>query len=147
MRTRIRLALLVAILLPISSVAGEVLYFPKTELDAAFAKGTPLTENALYKIHASRRDAPGLGEVHATDTDIIYVLSGRATFVTGGRLVEPEQIAPHEVRGPRIEGGTAHALVPGDVIVVPSGTPHWFQAVEGPLTYYVVKATGARTPR
>ena len=38
-----------------------------------------------------------------------------------------------------MEGGEAHELRPGDVIVVPNGTPHWFKAVPGPMTYYVVK--------
>lgn len=126
---------------------GEVLHFAKPRVDAAFAKGMPLTENALYKVHASRRDAPGIGEVHVTDTDIIYMLSGMATFVTGGELVAPEQIAPNELRGPSLVGGSERTLVPGDVIVVPNGTPHWFKAVEAPVTYYVVKATDAGAAR
>jgi mannose-6-phosphate isomerase-like protein (cupin superfamily) len=142
-----RLAFLAAILLPISSVAGDVLHFAKPEVEAAFARGRPLTENALYKIHASRRDAPGIGEVHVTDTDIIYVLSGRATFVTGGVLVAPQEIAPNELRAERIAGGVERVLAAGDVIVVPSGTPHWFKAVDGPVTYYVVKATDAGAAR
>jgi mannose-6-phosphate isomerase-like protein (cupin superfamily) len=131
---------------PALASAGDVLYFPKHDVDAAFARGMPLTENALYKIHASRRDAPGVGEVHVADTDIIYVLSGRATFVTGGKLVDATETAPGELRGPRIEGGATRELVAGDVVVVPNGTPHWFKAVDGPVTYYVVKATdgGAR---
>ncbi len=123
--------------------AGEVLLFSKAQVDAAFAKGMPLTENALYKVHASRRDAPGVGEVHVADTDIIYVLAGSATFVTGGALVEPKEIAPGELRGPAIAGGRERRLSPGDLIVVPNGTPHWFKAIDGPVTYYVVKATDA----
>ena len=27
----------------------------------------------------------------------------------------------------------------GDVMVIPAGVPHWFQDVQGPLTYFVVK--------
>jgi glc operon protein GlcG len=117
-----------------------------TELDAArvaaaFAKGAPLLENDLYKIHASRRDAAGEAEVHARDTDILYVLEGTASFVTGGRIVDGAEIAPDEIRGPRIEGGTQRTLAPGEVVVVPNGTPHWFEAVPGPFVYYVVKVT------
>ena len=132
---------------PVSTAAGEVLYFAKPQVDAAFANGMPLTENALYKVHASRRDAPGVGELHVTDTDIIYMLSGTATLVTGGELVAPSQIAPNELRGPSIAGGSERRLVPGDVIIVPNGTPHWFKAVEAPVTYYVVKATDAGAAR
>jgi uncharacterized RmlC-like cupin family protein len=150
MRSHTPLALLVLlalILLPVSSIAGDVLHFAKPVVDAAFAKGMPLTENALYKIHASRRDAPGIGEVHVADTDIIYVLSGRAAFVTGGSLVAPEEIAPNELRGERIEGGVERTISAGDLIVVPNGTPHWFKAVDSPVTYYVVKATDAGAAR
>ena len=45
---------------------------------AAFAKGMPLLETSEYKIHASRRDAPGVAEIHTRDTDIIHVLEGSA---------------------------------------------------------------------
>ena len=56
-------------------------------MKAAFAKGTILLDGSNdrnYMIHASRRDTPGMPEIHTKDTDIIYVLGGRATFVTGG---------------------------------------------------------------
>ena len=141
MSIRIAWALAAALLLPAAAHADDVLYFPRRDVDAAFAHGRPLTENAAFKVHASRRDAPGVGEVHAVDTDILYVLSGSAMFVTGGTLVAPTQVAPNEVRGERIAGGVMRRIGPGDVVVVPSGTPHWFQAVDGPVVYYVVKAT------
>lgn len=111
---------------------------------AAFAQGAPLLENAAYKIHASRRDAPGSAEVHVRDTDIIYVLEGTARFVTGGRVVAGKEVAQDEIRGPRIEGGTTRELAPGQIVVVPNGTPHWFEAVPGPFVYYVVKVTAAQ---
>ena len=72
---------------------------------AAFAKGMPLLETSEYKIHASRRDAPGVAEIHTRDTDIIHVLEGSATFVTGGTVVEPKTIAADEIRGKEIKGG------------------------------------------
>lgn len=147
MRVRVLLAAVLLIALPLGARAGDVIHFSSEQVAAAFAKGAPLTENALYKIHASRRDAPGVGEVHAADTDIIYVLSGIAIFVTGGKLVDAKAIAPNELRGPTIAGGTQRRLEPGDVIVVPNGTPHWFKAVDGPVTYYVVKATDAEAAR
>lgn len=108
---------------------------------SAFAQGRPLLETRQYKIHASRRDGPGMAEVHVRDTDIVYVLEGTATLVTGGSVVEPATVAPDEIRGPAIEGGVSRSLVPGDVVVVPDGVPHWFQQVEPPFLYYVVKTT------
>ncbi|HEX5050697.1 MAG TPA: heme-binding protein [Planctomycetota bacterium] len=118
---------------------GPVTHIASADVAAAFAVGRPLLEVPDYKIHASLRRAPGLAEVHDDETDVIYVLGGTATLVTGGSVVEPQPIAPHEVRGKSIAGGSVHQLAPGDVLVVPQGTPHWFQQVAAPFTYYVVK--------
>jgi len=107
-----------------------------------FVKGRPLIETAAYKVHASRRDAPGIVEVHARDTDIFYVLDGTATLVTGGRTIDARTTAPDEIRGARIEGGTTRPLARGDVVIIPSGVPHWFRDVQAPFLYYTVKVTG-----
>ena len=108
---------------------------------AAFAKGGPLLETGAFKVHASRRDSPGVAEVHARDTDIIYVLEGVATLVTGGIALDPKTIGPDEIRGKEIKGGRARRISKGDVIVVPNGVAHWFKHVDGTLIYYVVKVT------
>lgn len=118
-----------------------ITYIQKEAVSAAFQKGAPLFETPEFKVHASHRDGPGMAEVHEKDTDILYVLKGSATLVTGGKLVDGKVTATDEVRGARIEGGETRQLVPGDVLVVPAGTPHWFQAVPGPFDYYVVKTT------
>lgn len=120
---------------------APVTYFEKEKVAAAFAKGAVLFDKSdKYMVHASRRDQPGLGELHTKDADIIYVLEGTATFVTGGTLVEPRDIAADEIRGKEISGGETRKLVKGDVIIVPAGTPHWFKEVSNPFLYYVVKA-------
>jgi glc operon protein GlcG len=90
-------------------------------------------------VHTSRREKAGLAEVHTLDTDIIYVLDGTATFVTGGTAVDPKTVAPDEIRGTRIDGGDTRQLVKGNVIIVPSGTPHWFKDVSGTFLYYTIK--------
>jgi glc operon protein GlcG len=121
---------------------SPVTYFNKEQVAAAFAKGAVLLDGAgrNYMVHASRREAAGQAEVHARDTDIIYVLDGTATFVTGGTVVDGKTTAPDEIRGASISNGETRRLVKGDVMVVPAGTPHWFQQVQGPFLYYVVKA-------
>jgi len=119
----------------------KVTYFDNSKVSAAFAKGVPLLEISNYKIHASRRTEAGLAEVHVKDTDIIYVLEGSATFITGGTVVDGKTTAQDEIRGKEISGGEARTITKGDVIVVPAGTPHWFKAVQGPLLYYVVKVS------
>lgn len=123
------------------AVSAPVTYLPKEKVAAAFAKGVPLYETADYKVHASRREGAGMAEVHLRDTDILHVLSGSATFVTGGSVVDGKTTAPDEVRGREIAGGETREIVPGDVVVVPAGVPHWFKRVSAPMTYFVVKAT------
>jgi mannose-6-phosphate isomerase-like protein (cupin superfamily) len=116
-------------------------------VSAAFVRGAPLIEVADYKIHASRRDGPGIAEVHTRDTDIAYVLEGSATLITGGRAVGLQAVAPEELRGRAIEGGETRELVKGDVVVIPNGVPHWFKEVKAPFLYYVVKVRQAnRSP-
>ncbi len=145
--TSLGLAALVA-LGPATRAAGrEVTYLPSEKVAAGFAKGMPLVEQENYKVHASRREAPGQVEVHAQDTDIIHVLTGTATFVTGGTMAGGKEIGPEEVRGTAIEGGETRTLKPGDVVIVPNGTPHWFKAVPGPMTYFVVKVRAAGDSR
>jgi len=118
-------------------------YLPAAKVSAAFAKGRPLLETEGYKIHASRREAPGMAEMHVRDTDIIYVLDGTATLVTGGEVVDGKTTALDEIRGASIRGGAPQRLAKGDVFVVPNGLPHQFTEVQGPFLYYVVKATAS----
>lgn len=137
MRTTIPALLLAATPL----FAADVRHFPAAQVNAAFAKGDVLFggDGGNYMVHASRRDAAGQAEIHAKDADVIYVLDGAATIVTGGTVPDARSIAPDEVRGATIHGGTTRRLAKGDVMIIPSGTPHWFQEVDGPVLYYVVK--------
>ncbi|MFO1425578.1 MAG: cupin domain-containing protein [Steroidobacteraceae bacterium] len=113
------------------------------EVQAAFASGATggtLLERAAFRVNASRRDGAGEPEVHLRDTDIFYVLEGRATVVTGGELVEPRVTGPGEIRGTDLRGGSEQRLGPGDVLTIPHGVPHWFRSVKPPFRYYVVKS-------
>jgi quercetin dioxygenase-like cupin family protein len=92
-----------------------------------------------FKVMNIRRDAPGEAEVHTQDTDIFYVLDGTAKFVTGGTVVQPRNTSPEEIRGSAIQGGQAHSLQKGDVMVIPKGVPHRFEEVTPPFFYFVVK--------
>ena len=122
-----------------------VVYIDAGRTRAAFAKGQPLVETTAYKVHASRREGPGMAEIHTLDTDIIYVLEGGATIVTGGKAVNTKEVALNEIRGSAIDGGAAQRLSRGDLFIVPHGVPHWFTDVQAPFLYYVVKATTAQT--
>lgn len=126
----------------LNAAPPPVAYFDKRAAAAAFADGSSILFNneQSYMVQASRRERPGVAEVHVRDTDIIYVLQGSATFVTGGAVAETASVVPDEIRGQSIEGGETRQLGKGDVIIVPAGTPHWFKEVSNPFLYYVVKA-------
>ncbi|HSS98397.1 MAG TPA: heme-binding protein [Terriglobales bacterium] len=117
-------------------------YFEKNKVDDAFAKGAVLFDGAdgrNYMVHASRREKPGQAEFHSKDADIIYVLQGTATFITGGEIIDGKTTAPDEIRGASIKGGETRKISKGDVIIVPHSTPHQFVEVTDPFLYYVVK--------
>ena len=118
-----------------------VLFFDATQVSASFSAGAVLLDgnDRNYMVHTSRRDKPGLAEIHGLDTDIIYVVEGKATIVTGGTAVEAKEVAPNEIRGTRIEGGDTRQLSKGQVIIVPNNTPHWFKEVNGEFLYYTIK--------
>src|SRR5262249_18669364 len=126
----------------VASPAAPVAYFDKSKVDEAFAKGSVLLDGSdgrNYMVHASRREKPGQAEIHAKDTDVIYVLDGSATFITGGEAVDAKTTAPNELRGSSIRNGQTRQIAKGDIIVVPNGVPHQFIAVTNPFLYYVVK--------
>ena len=126
----------------VSSAAMQpVLFFDASKVTTSFSNGSVLLDgmNRNYMVHTSKREKPGQAEIHKLDTDIIYVLQGSATFVTGGTAVDAKVIAADELRGTRIDGGDTRQLVKGDVIVVPNNTPHWFKEVNGTLLYYTIK--------
>jgi glc operon protein GlcG len=129
-----------------ASMSGDpspvVSYWDKSKVQDAFSKGSVLfdgSDGRNYMVHASRREKPGQAEIHTKDADVIYVLDGTATLVTGGEAVDAKTIAPDELRGSSIHNGQARQIAKGDVIIVPHGVPHQFSEVTNPFLYYVVK--------
>jgi glc operon protein GlcG len=119
--------------------AADVTYVPHDKVGAALAKGGPLVNASDLLVSGSHRDKAGKVEVHDKETDVIYIVSGGATFVTGGTMVGGKNTKAGQWLGDDIKGGQAHHMSPGDVIVVPAGTPHWFKEVPSQVSYYVVK--------
>ena len=128
------------------AVSGDpspaVSYWDKSKVDEAFSKGSVLfdgSDGRNYMVHASRREKPGQAEIHTKDADVIYVLQGTATFITGGEAIDAKNTAADELRGTSIKGGQTRKIAKGDVIIVPHCVPHQFLEVTDPFLYYVVK--------
>ena len=122
-----------------SSKMAEVFHAPSDKVIAKFETGGLLLDTAQYKVDAGRRQAPGEVEFHNWVTDIMYVVQGTATVVTGGEMVNSREVKTGEVRAEAIKGGATHHLAKGDVLVIPNGVPHQFTEVSKPFLYYVVK--------
>jgi mannose-6-phosphate isomerase-like protein (cupin superfamily) len=117
------------IVLAAADGASTVTYIDHDKVAAAVAKGGSLVTSQDYLVSGSHRSGRGQVEVHEKETDVIYVVDGEATFVTGGTMVGGKATKPGQLLGSDIEGGETHHLSRGDVIVVPAGTPHWFKEV------------------
>lgn len=128
-----------AVLLAATGGSGNVSYVGHDKVAAALAKGGGLVNQSDLTVSGSHRDKAGQVEVHEKETDVIYVVDGEATFVTGGTMVGGKVTKPGQLLGSDIQGGETHHLTKGDVVVVPAGTPHWFKEVPHQVSYYVVK--------
>jgi mannose-6-phosphate isomerase-like protein (cupin superfamily) len=86
------------------------------------------------------RNRSGLGEEHWNYADVFYILDGSATVVTGGELVDAKTTAPGELRGSSVNGGSRQEVKAGDIVHIPSGTPHQMLLPQGAtVTYFVLK--------
>jgi mannose-6-phosphate isomerase-like protein (cupin superfamily) len=88
------------------------------------------------------KDLPGDANLHRVNTtEIYYMLSGTATLVTGGTMVDAYEAptSPTSLRAPRVEGGVSRRVVPGDVVIIPGHTPHWWSALESDIEYLIFR--------
>jgi len=88
------------------------------------------------------QSVPGDANLHRVNTtEIYYMLSGTATLVTGGTMVDAYQPATSStsLRAPRIDGGKTRRVGPGDVVVIPGHTPHWWSSLDSDIEYMIFR--------
>ena len=139
MKNLVLVAFVFATAVSLTAADKAVTYVDHDKVSAALTKGGPLVTANDLLVSGSHRDKAGQVEVHDKETDVIYVIEGSATFVTGGTMVGGKVTKPDQHIGTDIQGGKSHHLTKGDVIVVPAGTAHWFKEVPQSISYYVVK--------
>lgn len=83
------------------------------------------------------RTKNGRAEFHAASADEFFVVHGHATLITGGTIVNPQ--GTEEIRGISVQGGTRVLLKEGDVVHIPSKTPHQLLVNGGMFIYILVK--------
>jgi mannose-6-phosphate isomerase-like protein (cupin superfamily) len=88
----------------------------------------PISSTDQYFINVVQRTAAAAPAVHPGWSELHYILEGSGNFVTGGTLRETSPGGPKV-----IEGGVSRTVQQGDAILVPAGTPHWYQKIDGSL--------------
>ena len=123
--------------------SGDLQAFEKKLSPKINAQKVALQSLGNYGNHSflvAHREGSGEAELHETQNDVMVIESGEATLVIGGTVVNPKTTAPHEIRGPSIQGGEKVPLKPGDVLHIPVKTAHQMLLESGKqLTYFVVK--------
>ena len=102
-------------------------------------------------VHRGRLDKPAPNSVaeHDLVSEVYHVIEGTATFVTGPDLVgktrRPATLETVRLfNGPgngasSIRNGVTHQLKPGDVVVIPAGTGHWFTKIDDHIDYLMIR--------
>jgi uncharacterized RmlC-like cupin family protein len=108
-------------------------------------KGTGTCGESLrkYPRHCTTmlfRSSDGGAELHENCADLLYVLDGSATLLTGGTMIGSLEVDAGEFRGISIEGGSRQELRSGDIAHVPAGVPHQMLVAAGrSISCFVVK--------
>jgi len=111
--------------------------------DAAKSNGLAMERFETYPgsyTQLTVRTGSGGGELHKRFQDNFFVVSGEATEIVGGTMIDGKEATPGEFRGTRVEGGESHILRKGDAIHIAANTPH--QTILAPgasFVYFVVK--------
>jgi len=101
----------------------------------------------VHRAKTAGKDAPS-GIEHSQITEIYHVIEGNGTLMTGGTLVDPEEVAPDSpvvtvlngpsTRGSKVQNGVSRKIGPGDVVIIPPNTPHWFSEITSDQIVYLV---------
>jgi mannose-6-phosphate isomerase-like protein (cupin superfamily) len=101
----------------------------------------------VHRAKTSGKDAAG-GIEHAQITEVYHVIEGHGTLVTGGTLDNQKEVPAENpvvtvLNGPStggsgIQNGVSRKLGPGDVVIIPPNTPHWFSEIATDQIVYLV---------
>ena len=73
-----------------------------------------------YPVMMEYRARQTNASIHPTQSELVEILEGGCTLVTGGTLANGA-----------ITGGTSRKVAKGDYILIPTNTPHWYVEPQG----------------
>jgi mannose-6-phosphate isomerase-like protein (cupin superfamily) len=93
----------------------------------------PIATFGPYRVQLEYRTGLTPPTVHHGQAELIHVIEGSATLVTGGQLtgIQPSRPGATSDSGTGIEGAVPQKLTKGDYVLVPPDTAHQFQDVQG----------------
>lgn len=95
--------------------------------------GFTLGDYGTHMLMLSQRTASGGAEIHAHFDDVMLVMEGNATLITGGELIDAQAGSNGEIKGSGIRNGIAQPIAAGDLVHIPAGTPHQLQIAPGTI--------------
>jgi len=102
-------------------------------------------------VHRGKLDKPAPDSVaeHDQVSEVYHIIDGTATLMLGPDITNRQrrpatQLTVREFNGPgnngtEIRGGVSYNLKPGDVVVIPAGTGHWFTKIDDHIDYLMVR--------
>lgn len=143
---------------------GAATDVPNTEIMAVVAKtaAAAVSDQAIRVVSVNNEYNVSIGVVHRAKkgpeiggsiehsqiTEVYHVISGTGTLVTGGTMLDAKESAPDSavvtvLNGPSTGGGIVNSGVsrvigPGDVVIIPPNTPHWFREITSDQIVYLV---------
>ena len=145
----------------------QATYIPVSELDAYTAKAVKynIVDQQVRAVDIGKVQV-GIGMVtrgkllpgttrkgavaeHEQVSEVYHVIEGTATLLTGPELVNPVK-RPDDEKTVRLQNGPGWSsdsitnpqvlhLKPGDVVIIPAGTGHWFTEIPDHITYMMVR--------
>jgi len=102
-------------------------------------------------VHRGKLDAPAKDSVaeHDQVSEVYHIVDGTATLVLGPDITNRQRrpstlLTVREFNGPgnngsEIRNGRTYQLKPGDAVVIPAGTGHWFTKIDDHIDYLMVR--------
>jgi mannose-6-phosphate isomerase-like protein (cupin superfamily) len=106
---------------------------------------------AVGMVYRGKLDAPRPDSVaeHDLVSEVYHVIDGSGTLVLGPDIADMKRRPATEetVRlfngpgnnGASIRNGATYQLKPGDVVIIPAGTGHWFTKIDDHISYLMVR--------
>ena len=140
-------------------------YIPVSELDAYTKKAIAekridqqvrdvdigKTHIGIGMVYRGKLDAPAPDSVaeHDLVSEVYHIIEGTGTLVLGPDIIGMKRRPSDSetVRlfngpgnnGASVRNGVTYQLKPGDVVVIPAGTGHWFTKIDDHISYLMVR--------